>query len=46
MKSFFSFLEVTYFEVFYGQVWENPGKIPFHTQKFAFSYTYAFRCQS
>jgi len=24
MKSFF--VEVTYFEVFFGQVWENPGK--------------------
>ena len=38
MKSFF--LEVTYFEVFFGQVWENPGKIPSHPKKFDCSYTY------
>ena len=34
------FLEVTSFEVFFGQVWENPGKIPSHPPKFARSYTY------
>jgi len=35
------FLEVTSFEVFFRQVWENPGKIPSHPQKFACSYNYA-----
>ena len=41
MKSFF--LEVTFFEVFFGQVWENPGKIPSHHQKCACSYTYEIK---
>jgi len=39
MKSFY--LEVIFFEVFFGQVWENPGKIPLHPQEFSCSYTYA-----
>jgi len=34
------FLEVTQFELFFGKVWENPGKIPSHPQKFTCSYTY------
>jgi len=29
---------------FYGQVWGNSGKNPSHPQKFACSYTGAFRC--
>jgi len=37
-----SFLEVTFFETFsfFGHVWENPGKIPSHPQKYTCSYTY------
>ena len=35
-----AFFEVTLYEVFFGQVWENPSKIPSHPQKFACSYTY------
>jgi len=34
------FLDVTYFEVFFGQVWKNADKIPSHPQKFACFYTY------
>jgi len=34
-----SFLEVTYVEIFFGHVWENPGQILSHTQNFACSYT-------
>jgi len=41
MKSFF--LVVTYFEVFFRQVWENSDKTPSHPQKFACSYTYVLR---
>jgi len=33
-------LEVTCVEVFFEKVWENRGKIPSHTQKFACSETY------
>jgi len=33
------FLEVTFVEVFFGQVWENSGNVPSHPQKFA-CYTY------
>jgi len=37
-----SFLEVTFFEafLFFGQVWENPGKISSYPQKRTCSYTY------
>ena len=42
MKSCF-FLDVTFLEVFFGQVWDNPGKIPSHPQKFACSYTFTWK---
>jgi len=29
-------------QAFFGQVWQNPGKIPSHPQKFACSYTYGW----
>jgi len=37
-----SFLEATFFEAFsfFGQAWENPGKIPSHPQKCTCSSTY------
>jgi len=38
------FFEVTYFEVFVRQVWENPGKISLHPQKYACSYIHGWRC--
>jgi len=40
-EELFVFLEVTFLVlVFFGQAWENPGKIPSHHQKFSCSYTY------
>jgi len=30
-------------QVFFGQIWENPGKIPSHPPKFARSYTYVLK---
>jgi len=38
LKSIFSFWR-TLFVDFFGQVWENSGKNPFHPQTFACSYT-------
>jgi len=35
--------QMTFFGVFFGQVWQNSGKNPSHPQKFACSYTYALR---
>jgi len=40
MKCSRLFLEVTFFGVFFGQVWGNLGKNYSHPQKFACSYTY------
>jgi len=37
-----SFFWGHFFEVFFGQVCENSGKIPLHPQKFACSYTYGY----
>jgi len=39
-EELFYFLEVTYFEVFFGKVWENSAKFLSHPQKFACAYTY------
>jgi len=33
-------MEVTFFEIFFGQVWDNPGKIPSRPQEFACAFVY------